>query len=147
MSADLSRATLLHASLAVGDLPAAATFFRNVFGYGVAFETYGMTEQIARMTGSAGLACDLMQLARPGEAVVLELVAFRPSPLAATPVRVPAAHVAFAVTNLDEALACATEAGARLLGEIVTFSEGRSAYLEVPGGATIELEELFEEPA
>jgi catechol 2,3-dioxygenase-like lactoylglutathione lyase family enzyme len=141
---DLSRATLLHASLAVGDLPAAARFFRDIFGFEVAFEAAGMTHQIARMTGRAGLACDLMQLTRPGDGTGLELIAFRPSPLADAP-DVPAAHVAFAVPDLDEALRQATGAGAKLLGEVVEFSEGRSAYVRVPGGATNELEEMIEE--
>ena len=142
MSIELSQATLLHASLAVTDLPAAAAFFTDVLGYGVAFEAHGMSDQIARMTGSAGLACDLVQLARPDEATALELIAFRPSPVDPTPPRVPAAHVAFAVRDLDAALARATEAGARLLGEVVAFSEGRSAYLAAPGGVTVEFEEL-----
>lgn len=142
MTTDLLRATLLHVSLAVSDLPAAAAFFRDVLGYATAFEAQGLSHQIARMTGETGLVCDLMQLTRPGEGVVLELVAFRPSPVSASGSRVPAAHVAFAVKDLNRALERAMGAGARLLGEVVEFSEGRAAYLEVPGGAVIELEEL-----
>lgn len=141
-AAGLARAPLLHASLAVDDLSAAGAFFREVLGYETAFEARGLSHQIARMTGEAGLVCDLLQLSRAGEGVVVELVAFRPSPLGAGGARVPSAHLAFAVGDLEAALERALGAGARLLGEVVAFSEGRSAYLAVPGGAVIELEEL-----
>lgn len=138
-NAPASAPPLLHVSLAVDDLAPASAFFQDVLGYHVAFEAQGLSDQIARMTGVAGLRCDLVQLARPGEGVVLELVAFRPPPPRSA---VPSAHVAFAVADLDAALARATGAGARIMGEVVEFSEGRSAYLAVPGGATIELEAL-----
>jgi catechol 2,3-dioxygenase-like lactoylglutathione lyase family enzyme len=104
MTADLSRAPLLHTSVAVDDLPTAAAFFREAFGYSTAFEAQGLSQQIARMTGETSLVCDLMQLSRPNEGVVLELVAFRPSPLSGRALRVPPAHLAFEVEDLDEAL-------------------------------------------
>ena len=66
-----------HTSLAVGDLDAGIAFYRDTFGYEVAFQEKGMSDRIARMTGIEGLTCDLAQLRSIYGEHVLALIAFR----------------------------------------------------------------------
>jgi len=53
-----------HTSLAVTSLDSAVDFYRRAFGYELLFVERGMAEQIADMTGIAGLVCDLASFAR-----------------------------------------------------------------------------------
>ena len=87
-----------HSSLAVSDLDAAIAFYRDAFGYEVAFEERGMSDQIADMAGIEGLTCDLAQLRSALGDHVLELIAFHPPergtpPLEAASLRPGAAHI------------------------------------------------------
>ncbi|NAZ37353.1 hypothetical protein GT358_11010 [Rubellimicrobium sp. CFH 75288] len=134
----------MHLSLAVDDLSAAEAFLARTLGYRRTFGANGLGEAIGRLTGAAGLDCDLVQMVRPGDDAVLELVAFRPPPPRGP---APPAHLAFGVADLDAALEQMRAAGARALGEVVSFAEGRAVYLAIPGGATIELEEIGGEGA
>ena len=139
-----------HTSLAVSDLDAAVTFYRDAFGYEVSFEERGMSEQIAKMTGIAGLICDLAQLRSALGNHVLELIAFRhPERAAAPPEHAPlrpgAAHIAFAVEDLDAALAAVEALGAARIGGIAEFSEGRSVYCREPAGSFFEMEQFRRE--
>ena len=49
------------------------------------------------------------------------------------------------VPALDAARAEMERLGARAIGEETDFAEGRALYLREPGGAVIEIEELFGE--
>ena len=139
-----------HTSLAVTDLDRALEFYREAFGFERLFEARGMTSEIVSMTGVAELSCDLAQLKLPGSEQVLELIAFQADhllPESTAPLQVGAGHIAFSVPNLEIALDEAETLGATLLGEITTFSEGRSAYCREPAGSVFELTEFFEEVA
>ncbi len=139
-----------HTSLAVNDLDRALEFYREAFGFELLFEARGMTSEIRSMTGAAELSCDLAQLILPGSEQVLELIAFAAGhlpPESAAPLQVGAGHIAFSVPDLETALDEAKTLGATLLGEITTFSEGRSAYCREPAGSVFELTEFFEEVA
>ena len=132
-----------HTSLAVSDLKRAIDFYRRAFDYEVLFEERGMAEQIARMTGSPGLICDLAQLRSPVSGHVLELIAFKGAAAGdPQPLRPGAAHVAFHVDDLEAALAKVKRLGAVPLGEITQFDEGRSVYCREPAGSFFELEQL-----
>jgi predicted enzyme related to lactoylglutathione lyase len=133
-----------HSSLAVGDLDAAISFYREVLGFAVQFEERGMTRQIAGMTGLAGISCDLAQLRSPGSAHVLELIAFHDVPAARAgwaPTTPGASHVAFSVGRLEGALEAVRRAGGIVLGEVTTFESGPAAYCREPSGSFLELSE------
>ena len=141
-----------HTSLAVRDLDAATAFYRDAFGYEVLFRETGMSRQIASMTGIDGLTCDLAQLRSERSDHVLELIAFHPPapggapPPDRAPLRPGAAHVAFAVEDLEAALAAVEAFGATRLGGITEFSEGRSVYCREPAGSFFEMEEFRAAP-
>jgi catechol 2,3-dioxygenase-like lactoylglutathione lyase family enzyme len=137
----------LHASLAVRDLNASIVFYEKCLGFECIFQANNLTDEVARLTNREGLACSLAQLRRPGEEVI-ELIEFRPvdgSRPASGDGAVPMGHLAFAVTDLDIALAALRAAGAELLGEVVLFPEGRCLYAREPGGSVIEFEEIRNE--
>ena len=137
-----------HSSLAVADLEAAVRFYREAFGFQVAFREDGMSDQIASMTGLAGLTCDLAQLRHPASGHVLELICFHGGSEVAAPdprpLRPGAAHVAFFVDDLEAALARVEALGARRLGQITRFSDGLSVYCREPAGSFFEIEQPFE---
>ena len=116
-------------------------FYGAAFGYTLALPPTDLGTAFAQMTGVPGARARLAQLQASGGGPALELIA---SPQVPAPAAVPPAHVAFAVADLDAALAAACAAGAEMLGEVVRFAEGRSAYCREPGGSVFELEELFE---
>lgn len=138
----------LHAGLATSDLDASLGFYCGVFGYRVTFRDDDLKDMVARLTRSPGLAVRLAQMKRPGEAAV-ELLEFTPATLAAG-AKPPACgdgpppmgHLAFAVSDIDLALADLRAAGAEPIGDIVMFPEGRCVYCREPGGTVFELEEL-----
>ena len=141
-----------HSSLAVSDLDAAIAFYRDAFGYEVAFEERGMSDQIADMAGIEGLTCDLAQLRSALGDHVLELIAFHPPergtpPLEAAPLRPGAAHIAFAVEDIEAALDAVEALGAARVGRIAEFDEGRSVYCREPAGSFFEMEEFRKAPA
>lgn len=143
----------LHAGLATADLDASLSFYCGAFGYRVVFRDDDLKDMVAGLTATPGLAVRLAQIERPGEAMV-ELLEFRPAQLApgAKPAacgdgRVPMGHLAFAVSDLDDALADLRRAGAAPIGDIVMFPEGRCVYCREPGGTVFELEEVGGEGA
>lgn len=129
-----------HTSLAVGDLDRAIDFYRSAFGCEVVFEDRGMRDLIERVAGVPGLECDLAQLRLPQSQHLLELIAFR-NPQAQWGGGPPSGHVAFLVADIDRALAEVELLGARLLGEVTVFPEGRSVYCREPSGSVFELSE------
>ena len=141
-----------HTSLAVRDLDAAITFYRDAFGYEATFVERGMSEQIASMAGVEGLTCDLAQLRSALGDHVLELIAFHRPEERGTPrtERAPlhpgAAHIAFAVEDLESALATVETLGAARIGRITEFDEGRSVYCREPAGSFFEMEEFRAAP-
>lgn len=138
----------LHAGLATADLDASIDFYCTIFGYRVMFRDDDLKDMVARLTHLPGLTVRLAQIARPDEATV-ELLEFKPAdlPTGATPRacgdgQIPMGHLAFAVVDLDAAIADLRRAGAVPIGDIVMFPEGRCAYCREPGGTVLELEEV-----
>ena len=136
------RARALHASLAVRDLDSSISFFGSVFGYHVLFVADDLADEVARLISRPGLTVRLAQI-EAAEAPTLELIEFHDGhevPFSSEG-PIPMGHVAFAVIDIDGAVAAAESAGAKMLGAIVGFPEGRCAYLREPGGAVVEFEE------
>jgi catechol 2,3-dioxygenase-like lactoylglutathione lyase family enzyme len=137
-------ARLHHTSLGVRDLDASLGFYARAFGCTPTLVARDMTDLIRAMTGLAGLRCDLAQLRVPGSDHVLELVAFHDVPPGRAddaPVRAGHGHVSFAVDDLDAALARLEGLGARRVGAVTAFPDGRAVYLREPGGSVVELDE------
>lgn len=135
-----------HVGLAVRDLAASIAFYEAMFGFSVRFQAK-LADDIANITGETGLTCELAQLSRDGE-MVLELLEFSTSATSATndkPIYAGAAHASFAVADLDAALTKLEHLGGKRLGEVVVFTEGKSAYCQEPGGSFLELEEFYSE--
>lgn len=138
----LKRAPLLHFSATVDDLDRTLAFYGSAFGFAVSLPPTDIGDALARMTGQDGVVARLAQMTHPDRAETLEFIAVRNRRGAAADA-VPLAHLAFRVPDLPVAAADAETAGAAVLGEIVTFAEGRSVYCREPGGSVFELEELF----
>jgi len=97
-----------HTCLAVEDVDRAVVFYRSAFGYQPVFEARGTTDLMRGIVGVPELSCDLVQLRAPLAGHVLELIAVgavRPVQRDHGLTRPGAAHVAFAVPDLDRALA------------------------------------------
>jgi catechol 2,3-dioxygenase-like lactoylglutathione lyase family enzyme len=137
-------ARVLHASLAVEDIDRSLAFYERAFGARVALDARGMTDQIRRTTGLPDLTCDLAQLCFGEHGALLELICFRDIPPGRedeAPVRSGHGHVCLGVVDFDASLSLARDCGARPLGEVVAYPDGRSVYLREPGGSIVELEE------
>lgn len=138
-----ARARAIHVSLAVRDLDRTIAFYREVFGYRVLLHADDLTDEVARLTDRRGLTVRLAQLGRGDDSTVIEFIEFHDGPhipeSGGGPV--PVGHIAFAVDDLDAALATVRGKGAALLGEIVKFPEGRCCYCREPGGSVFEFEE------
>lgn len=136
-----------HASLTVSEIDPAIAFFGTVFGFEPLFIERGMADEIAAMTGRPELICDFTQMRAEGDAMILELIAFRSDaerrPEADDlPWRPGAGHVAFHVDDFEGTIARAIKAGARVLGRAIEFPGGRAVYCQSPGGAFFEIEFL-----
>ena len=136
-----------HTSLSVTDLDAAIRFYESAFGFRVVFEARGLTSQAASITGTPGMEFDLAHLISPLSPHRLELIQFSASEspgsdgLSGAPTTPGAGHLSFVVENLEHAIAAVQALGARQLGSVTSFAEGRSVYFMEPSGTMIELEE------
>jgi catechol 2,3-dioxygenase-like lactoylglutathione lyase family enzyme len=123
----------------------AVAFYRAAFGYEVVFQDRGMTDLIRGIVGLPDVRCDLAQLRSPISGHTLELIAFHDVPPGKDdhgPTRPGKAHLAFKVNDLDQAMTEVQRLGAKRLGEVTLFPEGRSVYCREPSGTIFELEEV-----
>jgi catechol 2,3-dioxygenase-like lactoylglutathione lyase family enzyme len=133
-----------HLSLAVSDLEAAIAFFREGFGFAPHFIEHGMTDQIASMLGLPGAGCDIAQLTGGGADTKLELIAFRHERVGRAPshpMTPGMGHVALKAEAFEATLERLCELGARPLGAVTQFEDGKAVYLSTPFGAFVELQE------
>lgn len=136
-----------HTSLSVTDLDAAIHFYGSAFDFSVVFEARGLTSEAASITGSPGMKFDLAHLVSPLSPHRLELIQFSApeGPVSGGPADTPTApgkgHLSFLVEDLERAIAAVRDLGARQLGSVTSFAEGRSVYFMEPSGTVIELEE------
>jgi catechol 2,3-dioxygenase-like lactoylglutathione lyase family enzyme len=134
--------------MVVSDLAAAIEFFRRAFGAEVVFAPPLIVDEIRRTVGLDGVTCALAQLRFPESGHTLELLEFDAVPEDAPtdrPVRRGQSHQAFTVADVEAVLERLRELGATPVGELTTYPDGRSVYLQIPGGAIVELDEPAEE--
>ena len=136
-----------HTSLSVTDLDAAIRFYESAFGFSVVFEARGLASQAASITGIPGMRFDLAHLVSPLSPHRLELIQFsapeslESDGLSNAPTAPGRGHVSFVVEDLERAIAAVETLGARQIGSVTSFAEGRSVYFVEPSGTVIELEE------
>ena len=138
----LNRASVLHFSVLVEDIHFTVSFYQSVFGFVVSLPPTEISGPLQRMTGEDECSGTVVQMMHQESKQTLEFITLdqdRPELFN----KMPTAHLAFSVENLDDAIVEVTKSGAVVLGEIVEFAEGRSVYCREPGGSTLELEELF----
>jgi catechol 2,3-dioxygenase-like lactoylglutathione lyase family enzyme len=133
-----------HSGFVVPNLDQALDYYRETLGFEVLFEDRDMTDLIERTVGIPGVRCQLAQCQSPLSGQILELLAFSNVPdgtSAQMPVWPGIGHAAYLVEDIDAAVAGLEAAGGRLIGEVVTFPEGRAVYSFTPSGTVVELEE------
>jgi catechol 2,3-dioxygenase-like lactoylglutathione lyase family enzyme len=145
-----------HIGIPVPDLAAATRFVTEAFGAAVLFTAPGgdpMTaETAARLNLPEGDRLLGMSMLRAGGSFI-ELFAFDPpSPAPLAPWNRGGVHIAFAVNDLDAALARAVAAGGRAcsginLARSPGFEGLRWVYVEAPWGQTFELVDDSAAPA
>jgi catechol 2,3-dioxygenase-like lactoylglutathione lyase family enzyme len=135
-----------HVGIVVDDLPAATEFFA-----GLGFELLGEMAVEGRpvdlIVGLAGVRTDAAMMQTPDGHGRLELIKFRSPSHAGEPGHEPAnspgiRHIAFAVDDIDAAVAGLQVRGAELIGEVVRYGNSyRLCYVRGPAGIIVELAE------
>ena len=135
-----------HVGVVVEDLEAATAFFLEL-GFTVQGDGSVGGEWVDRIVGLDGIEVDFAMVETPDGHSRLELIRFRspPGPDAdrTVPANVPGIrHLAFAVDDVDAAVARLEPRGAELVGEIVRYGDVyRLCYIRGPEGIIIELAE------
>ncbi len=145
------QAKFVHVNLIARDWRKLAAFYRDVFGCRpVPPERDQAGDWLAKGTGAPGAALQGVHLRLPGwpdDGPTLELYQYRESAPALEPLpnRPGYGHIAFAVEDVDAALAAMLAAGGSSLGEPVSVTvagagELRFVYARDPEGNIVELQ-------
>ena len=137
---------LIHSGLSTKDLEACINFYVTAFGFEVIFKENNIKKEIESITGVKNLSCSLAQLSIPGSNHLLELLQFHGlKPNGFVPPKLPLhpgqGHIAFNVKDMESCIAKVTDLGAKPLGSITKFPEGRAAYFCEPSGTFFEISE------
>ena len=135
-----------HVGIVVDDLAAATEFFAEL---GLELRGDGAVEGrwVDRVVGLEGVQVDFAMMQTPDGNGRLELVKFHaPSPQGGeghAPANTPGLrHIAFAVDDIDAAVARLRARGAKLVGELVRYEDiYRLCYIRGPEGIIVELAE------
>jgi catechol 2,3-dioxygenase-like lactoylglutathione lyase family enzyme len=135
-----------HVGLTVSDLDRAVSFFCDCMGFKERDRSDRDPVMAQRITGLPDASVTVTYVDGPG--IVVELIAYgRPVDRAliqGRPCDTGYAHLALNVVGIEEVLEAAGKYGFRLMGELVSVSNGpnarrRAAYLKDSDGITIEL--------
>lgn len=133
-----------HSGFVVDDLDVALDFYQRTLGFEILFEDRNMTELIERTVGISGVRCKLAQCRSSLSGQILELLEFSRIPADTDP-RMPVwpgvGHACYLVEDIEASLEALKDAGGSMIGEVVTFPEGRAVYCWSPSGTVVELEE------
>ena len=139
-----------HVSVVVDDLAAAIAFFTAL---GMTREGEAAIEGpwVDRINGIEDVQVDIVMMRTPDGHGKLELTKFRNPKLveiepADAPPNTPGLRsIMFTVESVDETVACLSEGGAALIGEVVQYEDKyRLCYMRGPAGIIVALaEELF----
>ena len=142
----MSTKELIHSGLCTKDLEACINFYVKAFGLKVIFKETNIQKEIESITGVKNLSCSLAQLSIPGSDHLVELLQFhglKPSDfvLPKLPLNPGQGHIAFNVKDMESCISKVTNLGAKILGSITKFPEGRAAYFCEPSGTFFEISE------
>ena len=135
-----------HVGIVVDDLAAAMAFFVEL-GLELQGETPAEGEWVDRIVGLEGIRVDTAMMETPDGNGRLELVKFHapvgPDGDRDAPANTPGIrHVAFAVDDIDAAVAGLRARGAELVGEVERYEDSyRLCYVRGPEGIIVELAE------
>ena len=135
-----------HVGIVVDDLAAATAFFGEL-GLQLQGETPAEGEWLDRIVGLEGIRVDTAMMETPDGNGRLELVKFHapsgPDGDRDAPPNTPGLrHLAFAVDDIDAAVASLRAHGAALVGEVEQYEDSyRLCYVRGPEGIIIELAE------
>lgn len=135
-----------HVGVVVSDLAAAKAFF-VALGLEVQGEWSGGGDMVDRIVGLEGVQTDAAMLRTPDGDGRLELIEFKVPPVQDGDAGAPAntlglRHLAFAVDDIDAAVARLAAHGGSLVGEVVRYGNSyRLCYLRGPDGIILELAE------
>jgi catechol 2,3-dioxygenase-like lactoylglutathione lyase family enzyme len=134
-----------HVGVVVDDLSAAIEFFAEL---GLVLEGEGPVEgrSVDRVVGLDGVRAGIAMLQTPDGNARLELTKFHSPSNQGDNRRAPAntpgiRHIAFAVKDIDAAVAGLRARGAELVGELERYGGYRLCYVRGPEGIIIELAE------
>jgi catechol 2,3-dioxygenase-like lactoylglutathione lyase family enzyme len=135
-----------HVGIVVDDLAAATAFFVEL---GLEPRGEGSVEGggVDRIVGLEGVRADFAFLRTPDGHARLELIKFHTPPGRGGDRHAPAnapgiRHLAFAVDDIDDAVARLQARGAELVGEVERYGDSyRLCYLRGPAGIIVELAE------
>jgi catechol 2,3-dioxygenase-like lactoylglutathione lyase family enzyme len=135
-----------HVGIVVDDLAAATEFFVEL---GLELQGEGVVEDrwVDRVVGLDGVRVELAMVQTPDGNGRLELVKFNSPPTQGgdrdAPANTPGIrHIAFAVDDIDAAVAGLRARGAELVGEVVRYEDSyRLCYVRGPEGIIVELAE------
>jgi catechol 2,3-dioxygenase-like lactoylglutathione lyase family enzyme len=134
-----------HVGVVVDDLSAAIEFFAEL---GLVLEGEGPVEgrSVDRVVGLDGVRAGIAMLQTPDGNARLELTKFHSPSNQGDNRRAPAntpgiRHIAFAVKDIDAAVAGLRARGAELVGELERYGGDRLCYVRGPEGIIIELAE------
>jgi catechol 2,3-dioxygenase-like lactoylglutathione lyase family enzyme len=148
-SATVERITIQrmdHVGIVVDDLAAATAFFVEL-GLQLQGETPAEGEWVDRIVGLEGIRVDTAMMETPDGNGRLELVKFHapsgPDGDRDAPANTPGLrHLAFAVDDIDAAIAGLRAHGGELVGEVESYKDiYRLCYLRGPEGIIVELAE------
>ena len=133
-----------HVGIVVEDLAAATEFFLEL---GLELQGGGIVEGawVDRVVGLDGIRVQIAMVQTPDGHGRLELVKFHAPPAGAGERRAPAntrgiRHVAFAVDDIDAAVAGLRARGTELVGEVERYEDSyRLCYVRGPEGIIVEL--------
>jgi catechol 2,3-dioxygenase-like lactoylglutathione lyase family enzyme len=135
-----------HVGIVVHDLAAATAFFLEL-GLELQGEASVGGRALDRIVGLDGARTEVAYLRTPDGHGGLELIAFSspqsPGPDRDAPANTPGLrHIAFAVDDIDAALAGLRARGGELVGELVQYGDSyRLCYVRGPAGIIVELAE------
>ena len=135
-----------HVGVVVDDLAAATEFFIEL-GLELQGEASVEGRSVDRVLGLDGVRAEIAMLQTPDGHGRIELSTFRAPPTEGGDRHAPAntagiRHVAFAVEDIDAAVAGLRARGAELVGEVVSYENVyRLCYVRGPEGIIIELAE------
>jgi catechol 2,3-dioxygenase-like lactoylglutathione lyase family enzyme len=135
-----------HVGIVVDDLAAATAFFVEL-GLKLQGEWQGEGDSVDRIVGLEGVRTDNAMVEIPDGQGRLELIRFRapsgPDGDGDAPANTPGIrHLAFAVDDIDAAVARLRAHGAELVGEVVRHDDSyRLCYIRGPEGIIVELAE------